>query len=130
MKWLHRIGAVLVWIALLALVTYALAFVYGCGGSQPQPTVAGSQYVLAHVGNTAGPVLADWSIARAGCPVDMPEPDCAMLAMQRDHDLWQAWEAFARAVNTGGDVVGAYCRVLEILPDDAPPVLRVKGVCP
>ena len=129
MKWLHRIGYVLLWLGLAALLLAGLAHVYGCADPK-SPTASGVHYVLAHVGNTAGPVLADWSIARAGCPVDMPEPDCAMLAMQRDHDLWQAWEAFALAVNTGGDVVGAYCRVLEVLPDDAPPVLRVKGVCP
>lgn len=129
MKWVHRIGAVLVWIALLALVTYALAFMYGCGGAQ-QPTVAGSQYVLAHVANTAGPVFADWSIAHADCPEGMNASECAMVAMRRDAPFWEAWDAFALAVNTGGDVVGAYCRVLAVLPPDAPPVLRVKGVCP
>jgi hypothetical protein len=138
-KWLHRIGAALVWIALLALVTYALAFMYGCGGAKV-PEIPDPVQQIAHVADVGTDVFLGFEVVQTDC-TGLDDAACAEKVRARSPKVWAAWDIFAAAYNAydsaranGGapdlrSVVVAYCALVATLPADAPRELVVPGVC-
>lgn len=124
------IGAALAFV--VAIVVGVL--LAGCVGPKAQANT------VADVANKAGPALAAWAARGVDC-TGLDEDTCVETIRAKNPELWNAWDAFAaahaayaEALELGGApsraaVDEAYCKVLAVLPRDAPRELVVLGAC-